>query len=97
MSMFDDVSDSDTMLPLFGGIGVILFILIAIFAWHSHKTAMEHGVLAKVESIGTCDDRNCAIKLQIIESGELIQRSTSSKDVFIGDKLMCNKALCYKD
>ena len=96
MSFFDDISDSDSMLPMFGftGIIIIIFIIICAFAYCSENRAIKTGFDASVTEIGTCRDADCLIKVN--QAGKIIERTTGSK-VFVGDVLRCNESRCYKE
>lgn len=94
MSFFDDISDSDSMLPMFGFAGFIMFIVICAFAYCSENRAIKTGFDATVKEIGTCRDADCLLKVE--HSGKIEERSTGSK-VFVGDVLRCNESRCYKE
>jgi hypothetical protein len=94
MSWSDDISSSDSMLPLFGFSGVVILLIIGVVAYYTEKDAIKNGVLATVVSIGTCHDDSCGVKVE--SGGQVLERETGSK-VFIGDKLQCGGKRCYKE
>lgn len=94
MSWTDDITGADELLPMFGMVGVLLFLLVCGFAYISYNSAVNHGIEAKVVSIGTCNDDGCAVKVSV-DDGKTIDRATSSL-VFIGDTVYCNSNRCYR-
>lgn len=95
MSWTDDISDTDEMLPWFGSAGVIIFVVICIFAFMSYSDVMKVGIPMTIVDIGTCRSADCAIRVKD-NTGRLFQKETGSK-VFVGDVVKCGDNRCYKD
>lgn len=100
MGWTDGLSDSDTFLPLFGGLGVlVVFIVICLFTYCDHREIILDGTPMVVVEIGTCHSDKCAVKVRSNNGSkdtELLEKTTGSA-VFVGDILMCGFKTCYKD
>lgn len=95
MSWDDGISEADTLLPLFGSVGLIIFIIICLCNWCQHSNIMATGIKYKVVEIGTCKDSTCILKVRSHE-GDIYTKETGGK-VFVGDTVTCGSEWCYKD
>ena len=96
MSWTDGLNDSDTLLPFFGFLGLVVFIIICLFTYCQHKEVIKNGTSMVVIEIGTCTSDKCVIRVKSNDA-ELTFEKIIKGSVFVGDTVICSSEICYKD